>query len=85
MDQNCYHGKCSPKVMSCGGKVKKMAEGGPVSNAMESVGRALGTEKGKAMNAADKFLAAGRDEESMRSEVANKQARDRTRAARDEK
>ena len=81
MDQNCYYGKCGPKAMACGGHVKKMADGGVI----EKVARALGTPGGKSMDAADKFLAAGRDEESMRSEVANKQSRDRTRAAREEK
>lgn len=62
MDQNCYYGKCGPKAMACGGSVKKMAEGGVVSNAMETVGRALNTERGRAMKAADEFLAKGRDD-----------------------
>lgn len=75
MDQNKYHGKCSPKAMACGGMVQKKALGGVV-NAMEWAGKKLGTEKGKSIEAAEKFAKEGLDEEAMRSQVANKKVRD---------
>lgn len=51
MDQSKYHGKCGSKMLNCGGMVQKKADGGVLA----AVGRVLGTDKAKAIDAAEKF------------------------------
>lgn len=71
MDQGKYHSKCGPKMLNCGGKVQKKADGGILA----SIGRVLGTDKAKAIDAAEKFAKEGLSDEAMRSAVANEAVR----------